>query len=170
MLKLAGIVDDSIVDGPGIRLTVFGQGCPHHCQGCQNPDTWAFDGGAEIQEEQIVEMVKGNPLVRGVTFSGGEPFEQAAGFAKLARILKHDRYEVACFTGYTMEQLLDGAQEKRELLENIDVLIDGPFELEQRSMSVIFRGSSNQRILDVRKSLEQGKAIEMDSSRWTEGY
>ena len=164
------MIEDSIVDGPGIRMTVFGQGCPHHCQGCQNPDTWAFDGGTEMQEEQIAEMIKGNPLVKGVTFSGGEPFEQAAGFAELARILKYDGYEVACYTGYTMEQLLNGTQEKKELLENLDVLIDGPFVLEQRSMSVIFRGSSNQRILDARKSLEQGKAIEVNSSRWTEGY
>ena len=95
MLNLSGIVSDSIVDGPGIRTTVFSQGCPHHCPGCHNPETWDFGCGTEIPVEAIVDIVKSNPLCRGVTFSGGEPFAQAAGFARLAKLLKDRGYEVA---------------------------------------------------------------------------
>ena len=95
MLNLAGIAGDSIVDGPGIRTTVFGQGCPHHCPGCHNPETWAFGCGTEVPVETVVEMVKANPLCRGVTFSGGEPFAQAGEFARLGRLLKAAGYEVA---------------------------------------------------------------------------
>lgn len=170
MLKLSGIVSDSIVDGPGIRLCVFSQGCPHHCNGCHNPETWPFQGGTPMEEEAIVEIARSNPLCRGVTFSGGEPFAQAAGFARLARLLKEAGYEVASYTGYTFEQLLTGTPEQRELLEAIDILIDGPFLLEQKSLEVPFRGSKNQRILDVPKSLAAGKAVETTSGRWLGEY
>lgn len=170
MLKLAGIVDDSIVDGPGIRLTVFCQGCPHHCEECQNPETWEFAGGEEYKEEQIVKIVKANPLVKGVTFSGGEPFCQAAGFTKLAKILKTEGYEVASYTGYTFEQLIHGTDEQKDLMKNIDVLIDGPFMIGLRSLSLIYRGSSNQRILDARESILKGKAIEVKTPRWFGEY
>lgn len=170
MLKLSGIVSDSIVDGPGIRLCVFSQGCPHHCNGCHNPETWPFQGGTPMEEEAIVEIARSNPLCRGVTFSGGEPFAQAAGFARLARLLKEAGYEVASYTGYTFEQLLTGTAEQRQLLEAIDILIDGPFLLEQKSLEVPFRGSKNQRILDVPKSLAAGKAVETTSGRWLGEY
>ena len=92
MLYLAGIAGDSIVDGPGIRTTFFAQGCPHHCPGCHNPETWPFAGGTEMDEETLVEIVLSNPLCRGVTFSGGEPFSQAAGFSRLAELLKEKGY------------------------------------------------------------------------------
>ena len=95
MLNLSGIVSDSIVDGPGIRTTVFSQGCPHHCPGCHNPETWDFGCGTDVPVEAIVDMVKSNPLCRGVTFSGGEPFAQPEGFARLAKLLKEQGYEVA---------------------------------------------------------------------------
>lgn len=170
MLRLAGIVNDSIVDGPGIRLTVFGQGCPHHCIGCQNPETWDVWGGNLFQEERIVEIAKSNPLIKGVTFSGGEPFYQAAGFATLAKLLTKEGYEVACYSGYTFEQLLHGTDEQKELLNNIDVLIDGPFVLELRSLSFIYRGSTNQRILDAKKSVKQRKPVEVKSLRWLGEY
>lgn len=87
MLNLAGLVGDSIVDGPGIRMTVFCQGCPHHCKGCHNAETWSFEGGTPMEEEEILHIIATNPLAKGVTFSGGEPFAQAAGFAKLAELL-----------------------------------------------------------------------------------
>jgi len=170
MLKLAGLVDDSIVDGPGFRLTVFCQGCHHHCEGCHNPDTWEFGGGNEMQEQQILEVAQANPLVKGVTFSGGEPFEQATGFTKLAKLLKKDGYEVASYSGYTFEQLMNGTEEQKELMENIDVLIDGPFVLGLRNLSLIYRGSSNQRILDAKESIMQGKAVEVKSPRWFGEY
>ena len=170
MLELSGIVSDSIVDGPGIRTTVFSQGCPHHCNGCHNPETWEFGCGTAIEEERIVQIVKENPLCRGVTFSGGEPFAQAEGFAKLARLCKAQGYEVASYTGYTFEQLLHGTPVQKLLLESIDVLIDGPFVLAEKSLEVSFRGSRNQRILDVKKSLEAQRAVEITSGRWNGEY
>ena len=170
MLDLSGIVGDSIVDGPGIRTTIFSQGCPHHCPGCHNPETWAFGCGTPMEEETIVEIVRSNPLCRGVTFSGGEPFAQAAGFAKLARLLKQKGYEVASYSGYTFEQLLEGNRDQRELLETIDVLIDGPFLQDQRSLELSFRGSRNQRIIDVPRSLAEGRAVCITSGRWQGEY
>ena len=170
MLDLAGIVNDSIVDGPGIRMTVFAQGCPHHCQGCHNPETWAFGCGTPMEVERIADIVGTNPLCRGVTFSGGEPFAQAEGFARLAKLLKHRGYEVASYSGYTFEQLQKGTETQQELLRSIDVLIDGRFELAQRSLEIAFRGSRNQRIIDVKKSLSLGEAVCITSGRWVGEY
>ncbi len=170
MLDLSGIVSDSIVDGPGIRTTIFSQGCPHHCPGCHNPETWDFGCGTEIPVEAIVDIVKSNPLCRGVTFSGGEPFAQAAAFAKLAKLLKEKGYEVASYSGYTFEELLEGSEDQKKLLEAIDILIDGPFLLAEKSLEIAFRGSRNQRILDVQKSLAAGKAVETTSKRWSGEY
>lgn len=170
MLDLSGIVTDSIVDGPGIRCTVFCQGCPHHCEGCHNPETWEFGCGTPMEEERIVEIVKSNPLCRGVTFSGGEPFAQAEGYAKLGKLLKAEGYEVASYSGYTFEQLLSGTAAQKELLSTIDILIDGPYLAQQRSLEISFRGSKNQRILDVPQSLAAGKAIETTSKRWLGEY
>ncbi|MBQ3011569.1 MAG: anaerobic ribonucleoside-triphosphate reductase activating protein, partial [Oscillospiraceae bacterium] len=140
MLDLAGIVNDSIVDGPGIRMTVFCQGCPHHCSGCHNPETWQFGCGTPMEEERIVDIIRTNPLCRGVTFSGGEPFAQAEGFGKLARLLKEQGYEVASYSGYTFEQLIRGTQAQKDLLSAIDVLIDGPFVMAEKSLELSFRG------------------------------
>ena len=170
MLDLSGIVSDSIVDGPGIRTTIFSQGCPHHCEGCHNPETWAFGCGTQVPVEAILEIVKSNPLCRGVTFSGGEPFSQAAAFARLAVLLKEQGYEVASYSGYTFEELLEGTDDQKKLLESIDILIDGPFLQAQKSLEIAFRGSRNQRILDVPKSLETGRAVETRSGRWLGEY
>ena len=170
MLELAGIVSDSIVDGPGIRTAIFAQGCPHHCKGCHNPETWEFGCGTLIPVEAVVEIVQSNPLCRGVTFSGGEPFAQAAEFAELAALLKEKGYEVASYSGYTFEQLLEGTEDQKLLLGTIDILIDGPFIQNQKSLELAFRGSRNQRILDVRKSLIEGNAVEAVSPRWLGEY
>ena len=170
MLDLSGIVTDSIVDGPGIRTTIFSQGCPHHCPGCHNPETWEFGCGTPVPIEDIVAIVRSNPLCRGVTFSGGEPFAQAEGYAKLAKLLKEAGYEVASYSGYTFEQLLRGTPAQRELLSSIDVLIDGPFIQAEKSLEVPFRGSKNQRILDVKKSLAAKQAISVTSGRWLGEY
>ena len=167
MLNLSGIVTDSIVDGPGIRVSVFGQGCPHHCPGCHNPETWEFGIGADLSVEKVFDIVKSNPLCKGVTFSGGEPFAQAEGFGKLADLLKENGYEVASYTGFTFEQLLSGTPAQRALLERLDVLIDGPFIQEEKSLELSFRGSKNQRIIDVQKSLTQGRAVLHTALRWT---
>ena len=170
MLNLSGIVTDSIVDGPGIRTAIFCQSCPHHCPGCHNPETWEFGCGTPMEEEAILEIVRSNPLCRGVTFSGGEPFAQAEGYAKLAKLLKDAGYEVASYSGYTFEELLRGTKAQRELLATIDVLIDGRFLLEERSLELVFRGSRNQRILNVPKSLEAQAPIPMAPGRWTGEY
>ena len=116
MLNLSGIVEDSIVDGPGLRVTVFCQGCPHRCEGCHNPETWEYGCGTPMEEERIFEIVRSNPMCRGVTFSGGEPFTQAEGYTKLAKLLKADRYEVASYSGFTYEQLLRGTPAQNDLL------------------------------------------------------
>ena len=166
-LRLAGFAGDSIVDGPGIRFTTFCQGCPHHCPGCQNPETWPFEGGFEVTPEDVVEHVKRNPLTRGVTFSGGEPFAQAAAHAELARQLKAAGYEVASYTGYTFEQLLEEQDPaKLDLLQQLDILVDGPFRQEELSLELRFRGSANQRILNVPQSLAQGRAVWCTAARW----
>ena len=170
MLDLSGIVSDSIVDGPGIRTTIFSQGCPHRCPGCHNPETWAFGCGTKVPVEDIVDIVRSNPLCRGVTFSGGEPFAQAAAFAKLAVLLKEKGYEVASYSGYTFEALLEGTEDQKRLLKSIDILIDGPFLQAQKSLEIAFRGSRNQRILDVKKSLAAGCAVETTSKRWLGEY
>ena len=170
MLNLSGIVQDSIVDGPGIRTTIFCQGCPHHCEGCHNPETWDFGCGTDMAVETIVDIVRSNPLCRGVTFSGGEPFAQAEGFAELAELLKEQGYEVAAYSGYTFEALLEGSDDQKELLRSIDILIDGPFLQAQKSLEIAFRGSRNQRILDVPKSLAEGRAVPTTSGRWLGEY
>ena len=170
MLNLAGLVSDSIVDGPGIRTTVFTQGCPHHCDGCHNPETWEFGCGTQMDEAKILEIVKSNPLCRGVTLSGGEPFAQAEGCARLAKRLKEAGYEVASYSGYTFEALLSGTPDQRRLLESIDILIDGPFVQAEKSLELSFRGSRNQRILDVPQSLAAQKAVWTTSPRWLGEY
>ena len=170
MLDLAGIVEDSIVDGPGIRCTVFAQGCPHRCPGCHNPETWPFGRGTPMEEKRVAEIAASNPLCQGVTFSGGEPFAQADGFAALARALRERGFEVASYSGYTFEQLLNGTPAQRELLSTIDVLIDGPFLLAERSLELVFRGSRNQRILDVPASLAAGQAVPIARGRWLGEY
>ena len=170
MLYLADILTDSIVDGPGLRATIFSQGCPHHCPGCHNPETWPFEGGTAIDEEDVLGIIRSNPLNRGVTFSGGEPFSQAEGFTKLAVLLKEKGYEVASYSGFTFEQLIKGTDAQKELLKHIDVLIDGPFLQHEKSLTLNFRGSKNQRILDVKKSLTEGKAVEITQGRWAGEY
>jgi anaerobic ribonucleoside-triphosphate reductase activating protein len=123
-----------------------------------------------MEEERILEIIKGNPLCKGVTFSGGEPFAQAEGYAKLGKMLKQAGYEVAAYSGYTFEQLITGTPAQRRLLETLDVLIDGPFLQAEKSLELSFRGSRNQRILDVPKSLAAGAAVGVPAGRWLGEY
>ena len=167
-INIAGIMDDSIVDGPGIRTAIFAQGCPRRCAGCHNPESHARGTGTDMTVCELVDRVKHNPLVRGVTFSGGEPFSQAEGFLALAQLLKADGYEVASYSGYTFEELQEaGTPAQQALLAELDVLVDGEFIYSQRNLDLRFRGSENQRILDVQKSLAAGTAIWYDGERWT---
>lgn len=161
-IKIAGIINESIVDGPGIRMTIFAQGCKHHCKGCHNPHTHSFDAGETIEIDKVVEKIKKNPLLDGVTFSGGDPFEQADSFAVLAQKVRKLGMNVVTYTGYTYEQLMEHASKKPDfmkLMENTDILVDGPFILEQKDLLLKFRGSRNQRLIDVASSLRKGKIV-----------
>ena len=157
-IRIMGIVDDSIVDGPGLRLAVFTQGCPHHCPGCHNPQSHDFNGGKLMDTDEIIEKMDDDPLLDGITLTGGEPFAQPAACAELARQAHARGLNVWCYTGYTFEALLDD-REKRALLDQVDVLVDGRFELDKRSLELKFRGSSNQRIIDVKKSLGTDEVV-----------
>ncbi len=159
-LRIAGIIRESIVDGNGLRFVVFGQGCPHHCPGCHNPQTHDFAGGKFVSIESLLREIGQNPLLRGVTFSGGEPFVQPEGFAALARGIQKlpGHLDITVYSGYTYEQLLElpGAG---ELLDLCDYLIDGPFLREQRDISLKFRGSRNQRFIDLNQTRRAGRVV-----------
>jgi len=158
-IRIFGLANDSIVDGPGLRLAVFTQGCPHHCEGCHNPESHAFDKGELRDTEEILTMARDNFLLDGITLSGGEPFCQPEACAAIAKGAHAAGLNVWCYTGYTYDELVSGKKEWRELLENVDMLVDGRFVLSERSLEVRFRGSRNQRIIDVPESLRQGKIV-----------
>lgn len=159
-MNIAGTVQDSIVDGPGFRFTVFVQGCSRRCPGCHNPQTHDPSGGTECSAEELCAELRRNPLTDGLTLSGGEPFEQAEDCRLLASAAHAFGLNVWCYTGFLFEELRDGGTEaQRALLRETDVLVDGPFLLEQRTLSLPWRGSRNQRVILVRESLEQGAAV-----------
>mgnify|MGYP002347110624 CR=1 FL=1 len=159
-MRIANTVSDSIVDGPGLRLTVFTQGCPHRCPGCHNPDTHDPAGGREADVAELVGLMDGNPLLRGLTLSGGDPFLQAADCAALARAAHSRGLDVWSYTGWTYEQLLAGGDPDRlALLEETDVLVDGPFVAARKSYAALFRGSDNQRLIDMRQTRAQGRVV-----------
>ncbi len=154
-LRLAGIVNESVVDGPGLRTVIFVQGCPHHCPGCHNPETWPADGGYETSVDEVWGKIKDRRLLRGVTFSGGEPFLQAGPLAILAEKIKQHGWDLMIYTGYTWEELnerrrLDAGTDR--LLALGDILVDGPFIQEEKDLTLLFRGSRNQRLIDLGRS------------------
>ena len=156
-LRLAGIEEESIVDGPGIRLTIFTQGCTRKCKGCHNPKTHPLDKGEFYSINQILDLYKKNPLYQGITFSGGEPFIHRQILIYLAKEIKKLKGDIVCYTGYTYEELLDWADIANDytildLLSLIDILIDGEFIEEQKSLELKFRGSENQRILYLKEN------------------
>lgn len=152
-IKLSGVAKQSIVDGKGIRYTIFTQGCPHNCNGCHNPQTHDFSGGYLQSIDGIIEDIKSNPLICGITLSGGEPFCQAEVLIELAKEVKKLGKNVWAYSGYTYEQLANNAQPySSDLLDLVDVLVDGRFVLEKRDLTLLFRGSSNQRIIDCNET------------------
>ncbi len=159
-IRIAGTANDSIVDGRGLRFTVFAQGCPHNCPGCHNPETHSFEGGNEVTVDELFEKIKQNPLLDGVTFSGGEPMCQAKAFSKLAEKCKNAGLDLWIYSGFTFEEIVRN-DEMKNLLEYADILVDGRFHENERSLDLLFRGSVNQRIIKVRESLENNKIIEM---------
>ena len=161
-LRIAGIMRESIVDGPGIRFAIFCQGCPHDCPGCHNPETHDFGGGTEVGIEKILAAIDEDPILKGVTFSGGEPTCQAEGFAALGRAIKERGLDITMFSGYTYEQLLERAKNEpalQELLDLTDLLIDGPYVKAQRDLTLQFRGSRNQRLIDMKATRQEGKVV-----------
>lgn len=159
-IRLAGIAYESLVNGPGMRRVFFSQGCKHNCLGCFNEDTHDFLGGEERDIELLIDDLKNNPMINGVTFSGGDPFEQADKFAYMAKRIKELGLNIWCYTGYTFEYILENINKRdgwEELLNNIDVLVDGKFKISKKIDGLKFKGSTNQRIIDVNQSLKNKK-------------
>lgn len=155
-IRLSGIAYESLVNGPGMRRVFFAQGCRHNCTGCFNPETHDFKGGEAMDMDMLIEDVKENPLLKGITFSGGDPMEQADKFIYMAKEFKKLGLNIWCYTGYKFENIVED-KVKREFLSYIDVLVDGKFEENLADENLKYRGSANQRIIDVQKSLEEEK-------------
>lgn len=164
-IKVAGIIEESIVDGPGIRFVLFVQGCYHKCEGCHNSHTQDFTGGEYMSIDEILKKIKENPLLDGVTFSGGEPFEQARSLSILAKKLKDLNYNIITYSGYTYEAIEEKSLEDPswlKFIENTDILIDGRFEIAKRNLRLNFRGSENQRVIDVKETKSSGRVTLID--------
>lgn len=165
-IRLAAYLQpDSIVDGEGIRTVIWTQGCPHSCLGCHNPETHDFEGGALVDLEEVYEIIDTLEGQDGITFSGGDPFMQPKECSEIAKYSKKKGYNIWTYTGYTFEQLLVLSKAKPEImdfLKEIDVLVDGKFELRNKSYNCLFRGSTNQRIIDVKSSLKNKQVVLID--------
>lgn len=168
-IRLSGIAYESLVNGPGIRRVFFSQGCKHNCKGCFNPETHSFELGEEKDMDELIEDVINSPFIKGVTFSGGDPLEQADKFAYMAKklndIIKYRDFNIWCYTGYKFEYILNNLDERlgwKELINNIDVLVDGKFEEDKKEEGLKFRGSSNQRIIDIKESLKSKKIVVLE--------
>lgn len=159
-LRISGTISESIVDGKGIRYVVFTQGCPHDCPGCHNPQTHPFEGGKLVEIGSLFEEICENPLLRGVTFSGGEPFCQPGPLAELGRMVHERGLDVTVYTGYLYEQLTAmGNPDVDALLGVADILIDGPFLQEQKDLTLQYRGSRNQRLIDMNETRRKGCVV-----------
>ena len=158
MIRLIDIVEDTMVDGPGLRTSIYCAGCQHQCPGCHNPHTWSMEAGRDVSTEEVMEVIEADPFAH-VTFSGGDPMYQPEGFAELADAI-HQRTakNIWCYTGFTYETLLRMPRQRR-LLEQLDVLVDGPFVERLKDPDLQFRGSSNQRLIDVKASLRSGQTV-----------
>ena len=162
LIRLAGIAENSLVNGKGLRKVFFSQGCSHHCEGCFNQHTWEFAGGRMFDMDELVQKVKDEPFLDGVTFSGGDPFQQADKFAYLAKKLHEANINIWAYTGYKFEELMKLAQTNphiKEMINNVDVIVDGRFMKDKMSENLKYCGSSNQRVIDVKSSLNENKII-----------
>ena len=162
LIRLAGIAENSLVNGKGLRKVFFSQGCSHHCEGCFNQHTWEFAGGRMFDMDELVQKVKDEPFLDGVTFSGGDPFQQADKFAYLAKKLHEANINIWAYTGYTFEELIELAQTNsyiKQMINNVDVIVDGRFMKDKMSENLKYCGSSNQRVINVKSSLNENKII-----------
>lgn len=159
MIRILDIIEDTMVDGPGFRTSIYCAGCSHECPGCHNPQSWNPDGGHEMTTEQVMAVIMADPYAN-VTFSGGDPMYQAEGFTELARAIRRQTQKtIWCYTGFTFEAIAKVSR-YRLLLQELDVLVDGPFVQALRDEDLLFRGSSNQRLVDVQASLASGQVVE----------
>lgn len=159
-IRLFGVANDSIVDGPGLRYSIYTQGCSHGCPGCHNAGSWPFDGGYEADIDELIEDIESNKLINDVTLSGGDPFEQPKSVAELASKLHALHYGLWAYSGYTLEELQELAKANKnikQILDVIDVLVDGRFIESQKSLELHWRGSSNQRVIDMKEYRDTGK-------------
>ena len=158
----ADLQSDSIVDGPGIRTVIWTQGCPHSCSGCHNPSTHSFDDGELVDVSDVLDRIDDLVFQDGITFSGGDPMCQADACFEIAKYARNKGLNIWCYTGYTFEQLLIMGRAKKSILNflnNIDVLVDGKFMMEFKSLECQYRGSTNQRLIDVKRSLDSGSVV-----------
>ena len=170
MIECAGWIDSSCDDGPGIRSVLFLQGCKKNCKGCHNRQIQEHGKGTMISIDKLIAFIDRECCNKRITISGGEPLEQLDSLIHLIDKLKKKGYEIASYSGYTFEQLLNGTTAQKKLLSLLDILIDGPFIQAEKSLEIAFRGSRNQRILDVPKSLAENKAIWTEADRWLGEY
>ncbi len=167
----ADLQTDSIVDGPGLRAVLWTQGCNHHCKGCQNPQTWSFDGGGLVPVSLVLDEIDKLEYHTGLTLSGGDPMYQVEPCLEIVKYARKKGLNIWVYTGFTFEELMEMAKKKKvylNFLKQIDVLVDGRFRLEERDLSLLFRGSRNQRLIDVPKTLESGQITLMDESSYME--
>ena len=160
MMRIAGISAESFIDGPGLRYVIFTQGCPHRCKGCQNPETWEYDGGEQMTVNEINRIIKHTDKnkYRGITFSGGEPFLYVAELCQIAETARSMNWDIVTYTGYEYEELISD-NDKSPLLYTTDILIDGKFIEELKDISLTYKGSKNQRIIDVKKSISTNSIV-----------
>lgn len=158
MLSIIDVIEDTTVDGPGFRTAIYAAGCPNACPGCHNPESWDIRTGKPVKTEELLHQVLADEFAN-VTFSGGDPMFQPEGFTKLAKAIKEkSKKSIWCYTGYTFEQILQ-RPEQAALLDYIDVLVDGRYEEKLKDINLLFRGSSNQRLIDVKSSLKEKKVV-----------
>ena len=157
-LSILEIIEDTTVDGPGFRTSVYAAGCPNACPGCHNPQSWNIENGRLMATQEILDIILADPFA-DVTFTGGDPMFQPIEFAELAKAIReHCDKNIWCYTGFLFENILRN-DAQRTLLELVDVLVDGPFVQSLRDESLLFRGSSNQRLIDVKRSMEEGRVV-----------
>lgn len=170
MLRIAGIEKESIVDGEGLRYVIFTQGCSHNCPGCHNPETHDFNGGKIVDTQNLIDEILANPLLDGITLSGGDPLFQAKQCIDLVKTCKENNLTVWLYTGFEFEQFIRFLNNEKcderinkymiSLLRKVDVVVDGPFIESKKTLDSLFRGSSNQRLIDSKKSLRSRRIIE----------
>lgn len=167
----ADLQTDSIVDGPGLRAVLWTQGCAHKCPGCQNPGTWDFNGGGLVPIKEVKKAIDELEYHTGLTLSGGDPMYQVEECLEIIKYARKKGLNIWVYTGFTWEELMKMSKDKpiyKEFLNYVDILVDGRFILSERDLSLLFRGSRNQRLIDVQKTLKSDEIILFDEDTYNE--